>query len=107
MSIHKYYIYNSETAFFMNQINIKIPTALSGRQDCGYASNSTGEYLFICGGYTEEISDTNSIINQVHNTQEDHICVSEYAQDIGIINKTNKNSKGPQNIWFRMKHNEI
>ena len=108
MSIHHYYIYDSKCAFFIDQVNIKIPKALGGRRDCGYANNSTGNYLFICGGYTEEISDTNSIINQVHNTaQDDHICVSEYAQDIQITEKTNKNSKGPQSIWFKMRHNEI
>lgn len=50
--IHKYFRYNNNTGFFIKQ-QISVPTQLIGRRGCGYAKSSNDNYLFICGGYTE------------------------------------------------------
>lgn len=52
--VHEYYIYKPGCAFFINQVNVTIPGSLGGREQCGYAHTISDEYIFICGGFTDE-----------------------------------------------------
>lgn len=92
-SFHEYYIYNKKCAFFIQRLDIKIPTALNGMQQCGYAHSLDNNYLFICGGFTEEVGDKHfSFLNSPEDGDEDDdVCVSD-----------DEEAK-----WITMKHCEI
>lgn len=101
-AVYQYHIYNDECAFFIKQ-NISIPNAMMGLHDAGYAQSSDGNYLFICGGYTEEIADNYKHCTQIISAPSERKVDPFYTEEF-IISPTVANKK---NLWFKMQQRQI
>lgn len=57
-AIYRFHVYNQECAFFLKQTDIIVPGSLRGMHESGFAKSLNGRYIFICGGYSDEVTDS-------------------------------------------------